>query len=504
MSSASMVQPVQGYENPDIPAEAKGMTLDDAEVTIYDEDEMEKSLGKGFDIKDIKDGDPDIVGARSQFKIIDWETDEDLLKYEEDYLYAAVDLEDLTGGIRYVFWDLGNVTQEAAGVSPILQILKLVSTVYTPNIDPTVQGAASGADAIADASIDSYDVMMGNFADKYDGTIVERELWDLLDPAEEFDNNDPDTTGTDADGPYVLDPRDWHNFYENGKKLLNYITGYCDSVQAMLDGWYGALSAYFPANYTAINATIAGYPGAAGDDLRDSLDLVSAGLGLTYPDYVLSMYAYATYVVNKVKLSTKYSFPDGAFGLLLRLLEAGQPCCSPGADFIKRAVKEFNIREGPYRIPWISYGEDWLGLMGAPAPDGEVSPIPVGMGAGLGNAVPMGGETIYVYANVEVEVDDAGTVTVEIEYIGDQIDPKDTIENLITPGSEDDPDELDDWEWIFPKASDAPTQMKSGDTIFWESTPMEGPIPGYEVTILIGVSLVSVIGLIYVIMRKRK
>ena len=81
MSSASMVRPVQGYENPDIPKEAKGMTLDDAEVTVYDEDAMEDSLGAKFDIKDIKAGDADIVGARSQFKITDWESDDDIVEY---------------------------------------------------------------------------------------------------------------------------------------------------------------------------------------------------------------------------------------------------------------------------------------------------------------------------------------------------------------------------------------------------------------------------------------
>ena len=76
MSSMSMVTPVQGYAPPEIPAQAKGATIADSEVTVYDEDEMEDHLGSGFDIKDIKAGDADIVGARSQYKVTEWEADE--------------------------------------------------------------------------------------------------------------------------------------------------------------------------------------------------------------------------------------------------------------------------------------------------------------------------------------------------------------------------------------------------------------------------------------------
>ena len=91
-----------------------------------------------------------------------------------------------------------------------------------------------------------------------------------------------------------------------------------------------------------------------------------------------------------------------------------------------------------------------------------------------------------------------------MKYQDGQIDPKDTLKNILIPGSEDDPKELEDWEWVFPKASDAPTQIKDGDTIMYETSPMEGPIPGYEIPVMAGVTLVTVIGLIYVIMRKRK
>ena len=90
------------------------------------------------------------------------------------------------------------------------------------------------------------------------------------------------------------------------------------------------------------------------------------------------------------------------------LLEAGQPCCGPSADFIKRAVKEFNIRDGPYKIPFIEYGMDVAGPASA-SPDGEVNAMPYGVRSPNSGQL-LGGDTIYIYAEVDVEVDDAGTV----------------------------------------------------------------------------------------------
>ena len=506
MSSASMVSPVQGYEPPDIPAEAKGMTLDDTEVTVYDEDEMEDHLGKKFDIKDIKAGDADVVGARSQMKIIDWETDEDLIKYESVWVYEAVGFEASADEIRLTLWELGNITQFVDTLPPMIEMMEYVTNLTLPG--DSIANATVNADTLADLSISSWDVLMGIYADKYDGTILEREIWDFLDPAEEFDNSDPDTD--DDEVPYLLDPRDWVDSFYNVRALGQYIVDKCDDITdeltAYMDGLIMDFLYYGDTKLPALNATWDGYltaAGPAGVALRGLLGSIN-------DQAAVASYIFSIYVVSQIKYNTLSALPD-KFGYLLQLLEAGQPCSGPAADFIKKAVKEFNIREGPYKIPWISYGEDWLGLFGVPNAVGVydgISVIPYGLylqpTINPDIIIPLGGETVYIYANVDVEVDDAGVVTVEIEYLDDQQDPKDMIKNYITPGSEDDPDELDDWEWVFPKAGDGPTQMKDGDTIFYQTEPMEGPIPGYEIPVLIGVSLVSVIGLIYVVMKKRK
>jgi hypothetical protein len=376
----------------------------------------------------------------------------------------------------------------------------------------------------------SFADMIATWGEDYDGTILEREIWDLLDPAEEFDPNDPDVD--DDEVPYLLDPRDWANSYYNMRGYSNELYGALDGIQqywGAASGWYvtlagGCLGLSDFTAYKDVNASIfkqvmnlkgnvdVALPGSGGvlttmalssfiysqinisSDVAYALKQAPEGVytpGIFGQDYVQGLWGFLDAIVETTRNTFKALLPD-KFGFLFQQLEAGQPCCGPSADFIKRAVKEFNIRGGPYKIPFIQYGKDLDN-------NGEVSAVPINTFS-PNTGVDISGETIYIYAEVDVEVDDAGTVTVGIEYKDGQLDPKDVLDGETVKDS----DELDDWEWVFPKASDAPTQIKDGDTILWESTPMEGPIPGYETPVILGVALVSVIGLIYVIMRKRK
>ncbi len=266
MSSVRMVSPVQGYEPPDIPAEAKGMTLDDAEITVYDEDELEKRLGGGFDIKDIKAGDADIVGARSQMKILEWETDDDLVDYEKDFAWGQLTEAghgDVNLGIlsmAYNYTEIGGIVYVPYGPFGPAGFIANYSTTAAAALvsgigNLTVLG---GAQAVADqaqlqmaASIGTFETAIAKWGESYDGTLLEREVWDYLDPAEEFDPNDPDTD--DDEVPYLLDPRDWRNAFDNMVGYTNEIYGEIDSIQQwwgstsstsawMTPGWYIALA----------------------------------------------------------------------------------------------------------------------------------------------------------------------------------------------------------------------------------------------------------------------
>jgi hypothetical protein len=440
------------------------------------------------------------------------------------------------------------------------------------------QGIAANAGGIATSAwwellgaISTYAVAIAKWGKSYDGTILEREIWDYLDPAEEFDPNDPDTD--DDEVPYLLDPRDWRSSFDASVGYVNELYAELDSIQeywgettgwyialasgCMLNGSYTADSAPFGnpgfiglpdmsnwtwAAYEAVNDTIVSQilqiPDAvpsplAGVSLKNYLLggfgpasdvpemlLTGAGYNLTEikiltgglidyndannytKDYVLGLWGFGDGIIETVRATYKALVPWSSFEYLMITLEAGQPCCGPdAASFIKRAVKEFNVREdGNYRMPWIQHGNDL-------DDSGDVSPIPLGKLSP--NGVDLGGETIYVNVAVDLEVDDAGTVTVEIEYDEDgQIDPRDSLRWKENGAPEkfwgDGEDELEDWEWQIYSVSDLPNQIRDGDTILWESTPMEGPIPGYETPVILGVALVSVIGLIYVVMKKRK
>ena len=81
LSTASMVQPVRGYEF-GVPKEAIGVEVE-GEIKIYDEDEWEDHIGKGTDPDDIfdEDHDPDVVGAKTKTITREIETDEELIDY---------------------------------------------------------------------------------------------------------------------------------------------------------------------------------------------------------------------------------------------------------------------------------------------------------------------------------------------------------------------------------------------------------------------------------------
>ena len=87
----------------------------------------------------------------------------------------------------------------------------------------------------------------------------------------------------------------------------------------------------------------------------------------------------------------------------------------------------------------------------------------------------------------------------EFEF-DDYPDPADVREG------DSDPDELEDWEVVFTYSeygSQSKVQYMDGDDIFYEKAGVD-QIPGFEVTIIIGASALSILGLIYIVMKKRK
>jgi hypothetical protein len=244
---------------------------------------------------------------------------------------------------------------------------------------------------------------------------------------------------------------------------------------------------------TAAGLVAAGY--------NDPLALVTQGLlsGQYYnsSDYVFTLWIMGSLVLETVRETLEAYGRDPA-GYLFELMEAGQPPAEPATDFLKRAVKEFNHDEDDLiKLPFVAYGRDIPSVLG-PA-DGEVSVLPLGI-VDRFTGFPLGGETIYIYGYLDLDVSDDGILTIEVEYQDDQIDPKDDLRWLAYGFDVDGEDELEDYEVEF---FGDDTVWKDGDTQFWVYGAVE-QIPGYEVTIILGASAFAIMGLIYVVMKKRK
>jgi hypothetical protein len=218
----------------------------------------------------------------------------------------------------------------------------------------------------------------------------------------------------------------------------------------------------------------------------------AVGLSNYTEDYVLGFWGLASGILETIRETLEAYGRDPA-AYLFELMEAGQPPAEPAADFLKRAVKEFNHDEDDLiKLPFVEYGRDI-------DKDGEVSVLPLGIKDRF-TGEDLGGETIYVYGYLDLDVSDDGILTIEVEYQDDQIDPKDDLRWLAYGFDVDGEDELEDYEVEF---FGDDTVWKDGDTQFWVYGGVE-QIPGYEVTVILGASAFAIMGLIYVVMKKRK
>ena len=218
-----------------------------------------------------------------------------------------------------------------------------------------------------------------------------------------------------------------------------------------------------------------------------ALDSISGG------DHFYTLFKYlATNLATMYHQSDAIPFDQRAELFLMLTADAAMPVLTPTSDYVARIMKEMDFDEDAetlYRLPWVSTGVDVNG-------DGEIKKIDKDAETIFGDN--LGGEWVFVYAYLDFTLE-GGTLTVEVEYQKDQADPKDILEG------DADPDELEDFEFVisFSDYGLCGCAWTSGDTILWQAGGVD-QIPGYEITILLGVSGISVLALVYVIMKKRK
>jgi hypothetical protein len=527
LSTAASVRSVQGYTW-GVPKQAIGVT-GESEISIYDEDAWEDHLGKGSSPKDFKDGDVDEVGAKSKSTYTKMETDEDLIDFEEVYVFEAADLPNLhekASGTLHSLADstlatpgpygpLGYFFELAAGgVAGGVTGLPAASNLTLYNTYLAIAGAVDGMNT----SLSTYDTLVDLYTNSYDGSILTRELWD---PTIDEYKDKPDEKKDEV--PFLADPRDWYESWRNVRAAQAHILQDCDDIVNPWTAWY--LSFYdlpgplmsaankWPA-YQALNGSIKQtiqalhyvYAQITLEQMNTIFSYINIsnivgveGIGAVslQEDYVAGAMGLLEVIIE----TTRQAFVDGIpdkLGYLMQLLEAGLPCYVPQTDYMAKVIELFDIQDDKlYKIAYIQYGDDLDG-------DDSVLGVQIGSkapvsGAPLGGGYPTGGDTVYVWAEVDVEWD-GSAVVIEINYQDDQYDPKDILEG------ESDPDELEDWEWVFPygdTGTQGAVQLKDGNEVFWESKGIE-QIPGFEVSIILGASALSIIGLIYVIMKKRK
>jgi hypothetical protein len=224
------------------------------------------------------------------------------------------------------------------------------------------------------------------------------------------------------------------------------------------------------------------------------------GINATSGDLVMLVFAGLDRMISSFYYILDLMPFDNKPFMLINLGIGGLPIGVPADDFVTKLLDELNIKDDVlYPVPMAMYGKD-LPTDTATCPGGEtVSPIAVGA-TSLQLGAPLGGETVTPMAYYDVSLE-GNTITVEIEWPDDTIDPKD----LPIFGG-DNEDELKDFEVrlsvVEMGAIGAPTWTR-GDTIIWQMGGVD-QIPGYEITILLGVSAISVLAIVYVIMKKRK
>ena len=506
-----MVQPARGYEF-GVPKEAVGVT-GEGEIKIYDEDEWEKHFGKDGDKPDdIFGGDADVVGAKSKGTVLEIETDEDLIAFLDDHLFETKTSKVLGAEFGVPGWEptvgesitmmdnylrmFANDTQAtlylaAKGITalPVIKVAEFGASALAgygsllPGwVSPLSTAATGGTDALNQAAIGimNESEVVRVYGKKYDGTYVHTDSWDYTE--DEFEA-EPDEE--DDEGPFLADPRDWwdqakilpatkYDFYAKTGALISYWDNWFTGMNDTL-----AIPGPDPGRahpYMAWNDTLAGLAMMM-DPTGTFLSLVMSILAqprnlsvynLAYPDATVAGggdLVYGTYLFIRGILAgfqqLYWAIIPTKEGLLWNLLCEGLPGYTPIDDYLAKVLDLYDIDE-----------------------DKAVDNVPYLLGYPVRMDVSLEG------TNIEIDFE---------FYPEDPIDKTD-------PTDIDPDDTLEDFTVTF-EYGEYGTQgdviFEADGEVFFHKGGVE-EIPGYEVTIILGAAALSILALIYVIMKKRK
>jgi hypothetical protein len=490
MSAATSIQPVQGYKF-GVPDQAKGVE-GESEVKVVDEDQWEDCFGKGHgadDIDDVFDGDSDVVGAKSKGVVKDWEKDDEIKFFWDFVLEADLDLDLFSEIAQGVPWydrtEDPDVDSYKDAINYIDGAITDTAAYYYGIYLATQAYAGSPLDnatlwAIGNASLATYqywaqgtlkkDEASELFSPKYEGTMVTMDTWEF------YEGEYPDKPDEkDAEAPFLSEPEDLYDSYETLVDLKTYV--YKQLLGPALDGngGYQANGTSYATNVYGYYATVAGMGNMEALYTLLSLDGALGGTGASYGpgSMIYTLMGAGSQVPTAIYDSFEELIPK-AGGYLYLALSGGLPVYTPTGKFLANMIEEFEDD--------IEDSEDTKET-GHPDMDGSIP------------------------FEVSVKVDKEEMVVTMKFRMDDYIDPAYNNPKDAVGGVElDEPDEMEDWKVKFyysEYGSQNKIEYLKGDDVFYSKESL-AVIPGFEITIIIGASAIAIIGLIYVIMKKRK
>ncbi|MFX1502442.1 MAG: hypothetical protein ACFFDH_15885 [Promethearchaeota archaeon] len=510
-----------------IPEQSVGVPSE-YEVMVSEEDEWEDCIGKTIDAGDLFTGHAEDVGAKLKTEITKLKKDDDINSASE--LYIAPFFNILHENFRQLLPTFSlNYSAAMPVYGPfgpfgfIANYSLWNASTWTSTAYQTY--AARNASLIAQGAFNSFLSSFPefwSFANYYSteikGSIIVRDVWYFKDKHDDKPDDNVET-------PFLADPHDWSDSYLRMEayayalyNIFDNIQEYWGSRNPSNPGWWFYLADKCahdtPRNFEAyekMNSTI--YEQIMKiQDITTRMTMLSligppasnvtALLGLEGPgdeyqqDYVLGLYRMGDQILETFKATILAVLPD-KFGFFFYQLLRGDGLYVPSDKYLEEVVEEYDFNdEKLYRMLLINFGKDFDG-------DGTIGIVPVGSVSPNTGLPLLGAETLYVYAYVDISAEN-GILTIEIEYLDDQIDP---IDALIFGG--DGKDELSDWTWIHifnEYGSPVEWKFKHDDTVFYNVVFLDPMKPIITIAIISIISIVGLIGviIIYIIIKKRK
>jgi len=456
-----------------VPDQAKGMTLYN-EVKVYDKDAWGDHLGYDQDNTAnayfAKDGTgANDVGAQSKYKVLDWErTDIQYIDHQLSTLQPPskrAAYYDGYASYSYIEKTVRGMADPTAGSALVGILMQRVEVVrQTPviggNITAQISGAINATAYLLTLSTLTTAEILTFFGKTYEGYELERDLWWYTRDFDSSPDEEPHIV------PYIENPHDIWDTYLNLNLLYETQIGIIQTIRDTYASFmnYANWSVALGGTQTAgdgsawdhINNYVKAYLGAI-PPFAQLLALINAPIGPPFNGFGGDA-VYAFYYLNDITglapiQASLLASMRNKKEYLAAILRAGLPAHAPVDKWWEKVIDDFNIDEDTV----------WVNLQGDANQGG-----------------------VYV---------DGKTVVIEYEWYnvqdwhGIKYEDRDDYEERYTYGD---------------TGGQSMVEFTDGDEVFYKIEALSPAIPGYEITIFLAAAAISALGLIYVVMKKRR